>query len=628
MGSGVKVGELYGELRLDKRQFDKALGQAEKDSKGFASRVGGGLASAGATFLKFGAVATLAVGAAGYASANFASDLNEAMNKVKVVFETSGDRLITWADDSAVKLGMSKTAALSALGTYGNLFRAMKIGLPASEEMSMGLVTLAADLASFNNMDPTEVLDKLRAGLVGETEPLRTLGVNLNQAKLEMRAMELGLWDGIGAIDAGAKAQAAYSLIMEETALAQGDFARTSDGMANQQRILAATFSDTMAAVGAAFMPLIQELLPHLTEGLQVFAVWVQDNMPMIRTVIETVMAGIGFAIDFVATVILPALFAAFDWIVTNVIPPVVAIFSSVEKDALPALGGAFDFISNTVLPLLGDVFDWVVKNVMPPVQSIFETFTNVILPGLGKAFAIVQQWISDNWPLISKVVDKVAAAVKTAFEIIAAIIKAVAPVIVWIGEHVFPLVGAAASVLLEVIDLVFGNIGKIWDNTAKAAAEIAGAIEDAWEGMTGFFKGLWTGIGNAIKGGINFVIGLVNGMIDTLNGIQIHIPGVDLGPLGTVAKFDWNGLNLGRIPYLATGVRNFPGGWAMVGERGPELAHFPKGTDVYSNDDSRDMMRGGRGGDTYNIYGVQPGDVEREVMRANRRLAVEWNLS
>src|SRR4030067_27587 len=83
----------------------------------------------------------------------------------------------------------------------------------ASAGMSMGLVTLAGDLASFNNMAPEEVLEKLRAGLTGETEPLKSLGVNLNQAMIQARALEMGLWDGIGTIDANAKATASYSFI-------------------------------------------------------------------------------------------------------------------------------------------------------------------------------------------------------------------------------------------------------------------------------------------------------------------------------------------------------------------------------------------------------------------------------
>jgi len=194
------------------------------------------------------------------------SDLNETVSKSKIVFGEQAKKVLEFGKSAASSLGMSENAALSAAGTYGNLFRSMGMVEDKSADMSIGLVNLAGDLASFNNMDPTEVMDKLRAGLSGETEPLKSLGININETILKVKALEMGLWNGKGALDASAKAQAAYALIMEQTTLAQGDFARTSGGLANQQRILAAEIENLKTALGEKLYPAAIKVLGVLID--------------------------------------------------------------------------------------------------------------------------------------------------------------------------------------------------------------------------------------------------------------------------------------------------------------------------------------------------------------------------
>jgi len=99
------------------------------------------------------------------------------LNKVEVVFGENAAAIKQWSKDAAEAFGMSRQKALEAAGTFGNLFRALGLGTPQASDMSKKLVQLAADLASFNNANPEEVLLALRSGLVGEAEPLRKFGV-------------------------------------------------------------------------------------------------------------------------------------------------------------------------------------------------------------------------------------------------------------------------------------------------------------------------------------------------------------------------------------------------------------------------------------------------------------------
>ena len=190
-----------------------------------------------------------------------ASDMNENMSKVGVVFGQSADQVKRFAESAAQNLGLSESAALAAVGTFGNLFVAMGIGVKPAADMSQGILTLAADLASFNNIPVDMALEKIRAGLVGETEPLRTLGVNLSAAAIQTKALALGFAATAEELTPAMKAQAAYALILEQTTTAQGDFARTRTGMANSLRIIQASFADARAEIGNRLLPIIAPLI-------------------------------------------------------------------------------------------------------------------------------------------------------------------------------------------------------------------------------------------------------------------------------------------------------------------------------------------------------------------------------
>lgn len=189
-----------------------------------------------------------------------ASDLAETQSKVGVVFGKSGKDIDAWGKGAAQSLGLSQQAAEEAAGSLGNLFTGIGQSQGEAAKMSKSVVTLASDLASFNNIDPTEALDKLRSGLAGESEPLRALGVFLSEAKVKAQAMKMGLGGAHGELTEGEKILARYQIILAETATAQGDFARTSDGLANSERIKNAKLKDSEALLGKRLLPLQQKV--------------------------------------------------------------------------------------------------------------------------------------------------------------------------------------------------------------------------------------------------------------------------------------------------------------------------------------------------------------------------------
>ena len=179
------IGNLLVKLGLNSSDYSSGLDAAERQAQTKAKNIGDALGKIGSQMSGVGKKMSLGMTApivGGFALAiNSASDMSETVSKSNVVFGDMATQVQTFANSASTNLGMSSQQALEAASTYGNLFVSMGTGSGQAADMSTVLVQLAADLASFNNLDPTEVLEKLRSGMVGETEPLRSLGVNITE---------------------------------------------------------------------------------------------------------------------------------------------------------------------------------------------------------------------------------------------------------------------------------------------------------------------------------------------------------------------------------------------------------------------------------------------------------------
>ena len=212
------------------------------------------------------AIAFGAIVAGGYKAAQAASDFNETVSKSGIIFGTASTAIKKFADTAASSLGLSKQAALDAAATMGIFGKSAGLAGDDLSNFSIEMVKLSGDLASFHNANPADVALALGAALRGEAEPIRRFGVLLNDAAVKAQAMKMGLYDGTGALSAQAKVLATQKLILEQTSDAQGDFARTSEGAANQQRILKASVDNAKVAIGQAFLPVLEASLPVLVQ--------------------------------------------------------------------------------------------------------------------------------------------------------------------------------------------------------------------------------------------------------------------------------------------------------------------------------------------------------------------------
>ena len=226
-----------------------------------------------------GAVGTLSIAFATVKSVvapaiTAASNMEESLSKVNVIFGKGADEVTKFASTAARQLGQSKQSVLDAAGAFGTFGKAAGLGGEDLAIFSNDFTTLATDLASFNNTSPEEAVQAIGAALRGEAEPLRRFGVLLNDATLKQEAMTLGIYDGKGALTAQQKILAAQSAIYKQTNDAQGDFLRTSDGLANSQRTLKAEFANVQVQLGQKLLPVMKEF----TYSLLDISDWVRRN--------------------------------------------------------------------------------------------------------------------------------------------------------------------------------------------------------------------------------------------------------------------------------------------------------------------------------------------------------------
>lgn len=207
---------------------------------------------------------TLPIVAAGGAAFKLASDMEETVNKIDVVFKKNADNMKNWAKDSISSMGMAQQTALDMAAKYGDMSVSMGLSVEKATKLSQGVTQLAADMASFKNVS-IEVADTaLTAIWTGETESLKNLGIVMTEANLQRFAASKGIQQNIKDMTEAEKVQLRYNYVMEKTKDAQGDFARTSGGAAGQMRMFGEALKELGASFGEFIVPMVTPMIEFL----------------------------------------------------------------------------------------------------------------------------------------------------------------------------------------------------------------------------------------------------------------------------------------------------------------------------------------------------------------------------
>ena len=303
----VAMGVDHSGVRSDMAKAEAEVDKAGKKMEGRVQKVEGAARKAAPAALAIGGALVVGAGKA----IGAASDLQESISKNQAVFGKFAKEIPGSMGSVAGSLQMSRTAALEGASSIGAMTKAMGLSTKDSADMSKQLLQLAADMGSFHNADPTDMLNNFRAALSGEAEPMKKYGSLLTANRVKAEALRMGLVKTVvdegalaaarikgeaaiqkyqkavkkyGAesieaknaqvammkadqavekalkgknvqVSAAAKAQATMSLLMKDTADAHGDAAKTSDFLAGQQRILKAQVEDLGAELGKVLLP-------------------------------------------------------------------------------------------------------------------------------------------------------------------------------------------------------------------------------------------------------------------------------------------------------------------------------------------------------------------------------------
>ena len=439
------------------------------DMTGVEKSITGGI---GGAMKKAALVAGAAFAAAGVVdflkdSVRAASDLNETQSKANVIFGKSAKEINSWANNAATSFGLSKQQALDAAASFGDMFLQLGFTRDQAVKTSKSTIQLASDLGSFSNVDPSDVLQRIQAAYRGEFDSLQLLIPNINAARVEQVALGLSHKKSAKELTAADKAMAVNAIVTKDGARAAGDFARTSGGLANQQRIAAAQFEDTKAKLGQALLPVMTKVMGFIT---------------------TTFLPGFERLANIVGPILTKAISTAGEFI-GNLMHSFQSGQGAIKGwgDAFSGVGSAIATFVRAILPTLQELARNVMGVVGPAIQSIGKIIREQVLPAL-------QAFIPAVTPIVKFLVQQIGS-------VLVGVLKGAVNVI----EGVFRIISGILNVFTGIFT---GNWKKVWEGVKQifggAVQAILGAVQ-IW---------LFVGLPRLMLRGAAFAFGLFRGAV------------------------------------------------------------------------------------------------------------------
>jgi hypothetical protein len=402
------------EVLAETKQFVKGMNDANKETESFGDKLGDFSKKAGAALAVVGAAAGAMAIKVGKEAVQAASDLAESTSKVGVIFGTVSEEITKFAAQAASSLGQTRIQAQNAASTFATFGKAAGLSGKDLSNFSIEFVKLASDIASFNNTSVDQAINALGAALRGESEPIRAYGVLLNDATLKAKAMEMGLYDGKGALDAQTKVLAAHQVVLAQTQDAQGDFARTADGMANSQKILTARLEEAKITLGQAllpvaleavnlfndkFLPVIQDIAGAFSnEGGSGLNDRIRDFVTEGKDFLEPIVKAVRDAFDNFSKVLKDnkdnfdavgtAVKDVYDFFRTYMVP----LLKGQAASAIEGIGTAFVFAAKVIGPIIGTIGK-LISGIVNIIDSVVSKVISLANSAIGAVNTVIEAY-------------------------------------------------------------------------------------------------------------------------------------------------------------------------------------------------------------------------------------------
>ncbi len=395
MIGGTRAAAVGVDVDVDSRGVGPGVQSANRE----LGKLGGAAKLAGAAVVAGLAVATAAAAKFSFDAIGAASDWRETLNKSRVIFGDHGREMRKWAEGAAESAGLSKQAALEASSGFGDMFSQLGFAQGTAADMSRDVVQLAADLGSFNNLETSDVADRMSAAFRGEYDSLQALIPNINAARVEKEALASSGKKTADELTAQEKAAAVLAIMHKDGAKAAGDFARTQDGLANQSKILKADLENLKTELG-------EKLLPIATE----FVGWLREEaIPWVKRTAEAFWDEFGPSIKDAGRAIrddvIPALQAFYGWLRDEIVP----VIKREVRPALKDIKDAFQELKEKIKenePELRDLAEqlkkageWAAEHLIPVLVDLWKNHLVKMIEQIGAAIEVIStlvQWFKD----------------------------------------------------------------------------------------------------------------------------------------------------------------------------------------------------------------------------------------
>ena len=385
------IGSLTMKIKADASNFNKGMAGVKKSVGTIAKTAGVAAVAAGA-----------AMGAIGIKAIQMGADAEEARNKYDVVFKGMTDTVDEWSTDFASKVGRSKFAIQESLSNLADLQQGLGMTKDESFDLSNKIVTLATDLASFNNVQDDVAIDAISKAMLGEAESAKQLGLLLNVDRVKDYAEAQGhVWAEVTDAE---RAQLTYNLALKQSKNAIGDAERSNQSFTNQMKALKTGVGDTVTELGMKLIPiatdLVKKLNIHVVPALSGFidkavevgtkiAEWaqpkiekftkfIQDNFPKAKEkaieLFEKMMEKAEGVKNFYETHLQPIVEKLQKFVVDNY-PAMKETVESVFGSIGESIEVVWKLIDEHLLPAFGDIAEEAEENFPNFLQTVKDTF-------------------------------------------------------------------------------------------------------------------------------------------------------------------------------------------------------------------------------------------------------------
>ena len=542
---------------------------------------------------KLSTAVTLPLIGVGTAATKMAMDAVESENLFEVAMGSMADDARAWSEEISGVLGLNAYSVRQSVATYNAMLTSMGLTEQESLKFSESLTELAYDMASFYNLSPEEAFEKLKSGITGEAEPLKALGILVNDTTIKNYAYTHSIAEQGEELTEAQKVQARYGAIMEATANAQGDLARTMDSPTNQLRIMQEQVTQIAIQFGQILIPVLEQLIGIIKPLLDKFQGLSTEQQELIVKV-GMLVAALGPVIGIVGKIIsvagtLHTMFGAISGVMatagvsTTGFGAVIAAVTGPIGIAIAAITACVGAI--TLLYKHNEAFRDKVNAIWEGIKEMISSILDA-LSGLFDAFIEVASGLWQKYGEdISKITENVFTVIQTIIETVLTGIQQIIVIFTEVIKGNWEGVWQGIKDFTTTIWNAISSVITLWIDTIATVVKtkidfMSNTIRTIWTGIKSITQSVWRDIKSAIENPIEAAKQTVKNVIDSIKNFfsnlripEIKIPHIKMPHFSLQGSFSLDPPSVPRLAvdwYAKGGIFNQPS-IIGVGEAGQE---------------------------------------------------------